>query len=118
VLAAQGRWDDVAAVLVDVEAFPAPTNTSRVAGLRARIHAAQGDQAAVREVAELVAMVPETGFVLIKSDALVDAAEAMALLGDHAKAAEYGREALQLAEEKQNHALASQLRAFLARLRD
>ena len=116
VLIAQGRVDEAEATLRDSERDPVPVLAPRRAALRARIDAARGDPGAVSKVTELLASLTGTPFINQETDALVDAAEAMSALGHTTVAAQYARRALELAEEKENLALAAQIRAMLARV--
>jgi len=118
VLLGQGRVDDAEAAVLESERDPFPVLRPRLAASRARIHAARGDPRAAAEVDELLAMVASTPFINQETDALVDAAEAMAALGDTAAATTHARRALELAEAKENLALAGQIRLLLARLAD
>jgi len=81
-----------------------------------RIDAARGDPGAAAEVDALLAMLAGTPWVNQETDALVEAAEAMASLGDVAAATAHARRALELAEAKENVALAAQIRLLLERL--
>jgi hypothetical protein len=51
--------------------------------------------------------------VHVKADALIDAGEAMATLGETAQAAEWLRQALAVAEAKEHRPLSAQLRRRL-----
>ena len=61
-------------------------------------------------------MVSGTPYTNQETDALIEAAEAMASLGDTVTATGHARRALRLAEAKENLALAGQIRLLLARL--
>jgi tetratricopeptide (TPR) repeat protein len=116
VLVAERQFAEAAEVLTEVEAFPVPTNAPRVAGLRARINAAGGDRGAAGAVDALVGMIPEASYVLIRTDALVDAAETMVTLGETERARSYAIQAIEVAQAKENLAPARQMREFVARL--
>jgi tetratricopeptide (TPR) repeat protein len=115
-LVARGRFAEALPWLEEAETYHAVTNESRVVGARARIRAASGDPGATDEVARLLAIVAETRFVNIRTDALVDAAEAMAALGRIDDALGYAREALVLADAKENRVLAGQIATLIASL--
>ena len=57
-----------------------------------------------------------TGFMNVKTDALVDAGDVEAALGDRDAAARYLAEALDLCERKENLVLAEQVRARIGAL--
>jgi ATP/maltotriose-dependent transcriptional regulator MalT len=116
VLVAQGRIDEAEEALTDSERDPVPVLVPRLAAVRMRVDAARRDPRAAAEVDELLAMVAGTPWVNQEADSLVDAAEAMASLGDTAAAASHARRALELAEAKENIALAAQIRLLLVRL--
>ena len=71
---------------------------------------------AADEIDELVALVTGSPYVNQETDALIDAAEALASLGDGPAATAHARRALELAEAKENLALAAQIRLLLVRL--
>jgi hypothetical protein len=83
---------------------------------RAMIRAARGDRTVAGEVEHFLAMVADTSYLNLKTDLLVEAAEAMASLGDRPAAIGYARDALGLAEAKQNIARAGQTRLLLGRI--
>ena len=116
VLIAQGRIDEAEEALRESERDPVPVLGPRRAALRARIDAARGEPGAVAEIDELLATVAGTPFINQETDALVEAAEVMASLGHAAAAANHARRALDLAEAKENLALAAQIRVLLARV--
>ena len=116
-LVAQGRLAEAAEYLAEGGRNPVATNRSRVAGGQARIHAAQGDRSAITEVDEMLAMV-DPAFVNLAIDAHVDAAEAFAALGERIPAVEHARQALRLAESKENLAFVRQIRLLVSRLTD
>lgn len=115
-LVAQGRFDEALPWLEEAETYHVVTNRSRVIGVRARILAAAGDPAAADELPRLLATVADTRFVNIRTDALVDAAEVMAALGRTDDALGYAREALRLADAKENRVLAAQIRTLIVSL--
>ena len=53
----------------------------------------------------------------VRTDGYVDAAEALAMMGDHEAAAGYAEEAMRLARAKGNVARAAQVRAIIDRER-
>jgi class 3 adenylate cyclase/tetratricopeptide (TPR) repeat protein len=116
VLIAQGRIDEAEEALRESERDPVPVLGPRRAALRARIDAARGESRAVAEIIELLTTVAGTPFINQETDALVEAAESMASLGHPAAAAIHARRALDLAEAKENLALAAQIRVLLARV--
>jgi class 3 adenylate cyclase/tetratricopeptide (TPR) repeat protein len=116
VLIAQGRIDEAERALAESERDPVPVLRPRQAASRARIDASRGDPGAAAKVGELLAMVSGTPFINQETDALLEAAEAMASLGDLAAATGHARHALVLAEAKENLALAAQIRVLLLRL--
>jgi class 3 adenylate cyclase/tetratricopeptide (TPR) repeat protein len=118
VLIAQGRIDEAEKALRESERDPVPVLGPRRAALRARIDAARGEPRAVAEIDELLATVAGTPFINQETDALIEAAEAMASLGDAAAATTHARRALELAEAKENRALAAQIGLLLARVTD
>ena len=79
-------------------------------GARARIRAASGDDGARVDIAHMLEPLATSAFINVKTDALVDAAEVEALLGDRDAAIRYFSEALALAEQKENLVLTDQLR--------
>jgi class 3 adenylate cyclase/tetratricopeptide (TPR) repeat protein len=116
ILLAQGRIDEAERALAESERDPVPVLRPRQAASRARIDASRGDPGAAEKVGELLAMVAGTPFTNQETDALIEAAEAMASLGDTVTATGHARRALRLAEAKENLALAGQIRLLLARL--
>jgi class 3 adenylate cyclase/tetratricopeptide (TPR) repeat protein len=88
----------------------------RLAGVRAALLAAAGDPAARAEVERALAMVDGTPYVNQRIDLLIEAAQAMAWLGDRDAALGHAGEALQLAEAKQNLAVAAQVGRLIAGL--
>jgi tetratricopeptide (TPR) repeat protein len=116
VLVAQGRHDEALPFIALGESVPSVTNHSRVIGARARIRAAAGDGDARVDVASMLEPLASTAFVNVKADALVDAGEVEAELGDPAAAVRFFEEALDLCARKENLVLASQLRARIADL--
>ena len=116
ILLAQGRIDEAEQALAESERDPVPVLRPRQAASRARIDASRGDPGAAAKVRELLAMVSGTPFINQETDALIDAAEAMASLGETVAATGHARRALRLAEAKENLALAGQIRLLLARL--
>jgi class 3 adenylate cyclase/tetratricopeptide (TPR) repeat protein len=116
VLVAQGRIDEAEEALTESERDPVPVLGPRRAAVRMRIHAARGDPGAAVEVDELLATLAGTPWVNQEADALIEAAETMAPLGDVAAATAHARRALELAEAKENVALAAQIRLLLERL--
>jgi tetratricopeptide (TPR) repeat protein len=116
ILLAQGRIDEAERALAESERDPVPVLRPRQAASRARIDASRGDPGAAVKVGELLAMVSGTLFINQETDALIDAAEAMASLGDFAAATGHATRALRMAEAKENLALAGQIRLLLARL--
>jgi chloramphenicol 3-O-phosphotransferase len=92
-------------------------NRTRVMGQRARLKAASGGRAAVAEVAEMLASLEGSPWTNIRIDAFIDAAEAVASLGEVDVAAGYLADALRLAREKENLALVGQLTTRLEELR-
>jgi class 3 adenylate cyclase/tetratricopeptide (TPR) repeat protein len=116
VLVATGRFEEATGLIADGESIPSITNRSRVMGAQARIKAAAGDMDARADVEAMLDPLATTGFMNVKTDALVDAAEVMAALGDRDAAVRYFSEALELCERKENLALADQLRSRLASL--
>jgi class 3 adenylate cyclase/tetratricopeptide (TPR) repeat protein len=116
-LIAQGRYDEAEPWVDEAALLPIVTNKTRVVGARARIAAHRGDGDAASSAAhEVVGMVAHTAFVHVKADALIDAGEAMATLGETGQAVAWLNEALAVAETKEHRALAEQLRARLAEL--
>ena len=61
-------------------------------------------------------MVAPWPWLNVRTEAFIDAAQAMATAGDPERAAVHAREALRLCEAKENVALAGQVRHLLARL--
>ncbi len=116
VLLAQGRLDDAEHALAEAERDPVALLGPRRAAVRARLDAARGVPGAAAQVAELVTMVSDSPFINQETDALVEAAEAMASLGDRSTATSHARRALELAVAKENTALAGQIRLLLGRL--
>ncbi len=116
VLVAEGRLDEVGPYIEEADRVASVTNRTRMIGARARIHAAAGDPSARSEIDELLELVRDSGFINVRTDALIDAAEAMASLGDWVVAAGHQRRALDLAKQKENLVLARQLEARLAEM--
>ncbi len=117
VLAEQGRYDEAEPLLAEAELVPLVMNRTRVMGIRARVLASRGEAEAARAlVAELVEALAPIEVPNVSTDGYVDAAEALALLGDREPAIAYARDALRLAEAKGNLARAAQLEALVAGL--
>ena len=116
VLLALGRIDEAEQAILESERDPIALLGPRRAAVRARLNAARGVPGAAAEVVELVKMVDGSPFINQETDALIEAAEAMAALGDRTAATTYARRALGLAAAKENLALAGQIRLLLARL--
>lgn len=118
VLVEQGRLDEALGPLTVAERNPIGATRSRIAGMRARIAAAHGDAAASHQVDELLAMVEGWHWMNVKTDAYIDAAHAMAAVGDRSAAAAHAREALRLCRAKENVAQADQVELLVAGLAD
>ncbi|MEA2621309.1 MAG: hypothetical protein QOH61_219 [Chloroflexota bacterium] len=116
VLVAQGKLEDAVPFIEEADRIPSVTNRTRMVGARARIRAANGDPGAREDADRVLEMVADSAFISVKTDAWIDAAEVMAALGDHDAALRNQREALRLAEQKENLALAAQLRRRLAEM--
>ncbi len=118
VLADEGRLDEAEPLLDVALRVPLVMNRTRVTGIRARILASRGEAEAARAlVEELIAALETIEAPNIRTDGFVDAAEALALTGDHAQAAVHAASALELAEAKGNIARAAQVRAIIDRER-
>jgi len=118
VLIEQGRGDDAGPFIDAAEQVPLVMNRTRVLGARARRLADFGDDGAAQLVDDLVAALAAVEVPNVRVDGLVDAAEAMAALGDAPAAIGHANAALVLAERKGNVARAAQVRAIIARLAD
>jgi class 3 adenylate cyclase/tetratricopeptide (TPR) repeat protein len=117
VLAEQGRLEEAEPLLEVALQVPVVMNRTRVTGIRARIHASRGDAVAARALVDELAAALETLEVPnVQTDGHVDAAEALAVIGDQAAALGHAREALRLAEAKGNIARAAQIAAIVARI--
>jgi hypothetical protein len=117
VLVAEGRLDDAALPLAEAERDPIGATASRIAGMNARMKAARGDPTAADDVDALVAMVSGR-WPNVRTEALLDAAEAMLALDDRPAALVHAREALGLCLAKEDVALAGRIEALLARITD
>jgi class 3 adenylate cyclase/tetratricopeptide (TPR) repeat protein len=117
VLVAQGRFDEAEPWVDEAGAIAIVTNRTRSVGARARISAHRGDRtAALAAAREVVDMVADSAFVHVKGDALVDAAETAAALGETDQAVEWLAQALAIAEAKEHRPWAAQLRRRLTEL--
>jgi tetratricopeptide (TPR) repeat protein len=116
ILVLERRFDEALPFVADAESVPVLTNRSRLLGARARIRASTGDVGAREEVAAVLASLSGSAFIHLRTDALVDAGEVEAELGDPAAAVRFFEEALDLCARKENLVLASQLRARIADL--
>ena len=117
VLVAQGRLDDAALPLAEAERDPIGATASRIAGMIARMKATRGDPTAADDVDALMAMVSGR-WPNVRTEALLDAAEAMLALDDRAAADRYAGEALRLCRAKENLALARRVEVLIARIAD
>jgi class 3 adenylate cyclase/tetratricopeptide (TPR) repeat protein len=110
VLMDAGREAEVESLLREAEAVPLVMNRSRVLGTRARLLASAGEAGAARTlVEELLVAIPAIHGPNIRVDALLDAAEALALIGERERAVSVAGEALALAQAKGNVARAGQI---------
>jgi class 3 adenylate cyclase/tetratricopeptide (TPR) repeat protein len=116
VLLEQGRVDEAGPYVDEAETVPIVMNRTRVVGARARLHALAGDPRAADEVSKLTEMLASVPFPNILVDGFVDAAEAMASLGDRAAALRYAAEAQRIALDKGNAARAAQVQAIVNRI--
>ncbi len=116
VLVNQGRYAEAGDPLVVAERHPVGATESRIVGARARIRAAAGDPAAVEDVDRLLAMVADGPWINVRAEAYVDAANAVASLGDRARAETLARVALDLCNAKGNIAFASRIEELLDRI--
>ena len=117
VLVAQQKYEEALDVIDQVGDVPQASARVRITGAKARIHAACGEGDLARaEVADILQATATSGFVNVRTDVLVDAAEAMAALGDIDTANDYYVQAIALSDTKQNKALAAQLRRRLTEL--
>jgi class 3 adenylate cyclase/tetratricopeptide (TPR) repeat protein len=118
VLAENGRLDEAEPLLATALLVPMVMNRTRVIGIRARILASRGEEEAARAVVrELIDALAAIEAPNVMTDGFVDAAEAMAMLGDHEAALGFAGEALRLAELKGNLARAAQVQAIIDRER-
>ena len=98
----------------DVGEVPQTVNRVRLLCCRARL-AAVGTSLALL-IDEAFRLIDGSGFVHVWTDALIDAGEAMAALGDFEAARNHLVKALDICDRKENVAFAGQLRARLAEL--
>ncbi|HEY3336823.1 MAG TPA: adenylate/guanylate cyclase domain-containing protein [Candidatus Limnocylindrales bacterium] len=116
VLIELGRPHEAEPYLDVAEQVPLVMNRTRVAGARARLLAARGDPAAAGLVEDLIVALGDVEVPNVRLDGFVDAAMAMADLGEPLVAVGHARTALDISEAKGNTARAAQVRALIARL--
>ena len=116
VLVAQEKFDDARRRVAEIGDVPQTVNRVRLLCAKASIDAAAGGTAARPLIDEAFGLIAGSGFVHVWTDALIDAGETMATLGDFAAARRHFMRATEICDKKENIAFASQLRARLASL--
>ncbi len=118
-LVAQGRLAEAARHLTVAERHPIAATASRIAGVRARLAAAERSGHDVDALVDrLLAMVEPWPWINVKAEAYMDAAQALAAAGQVERALVFAAEAARLCREKENLAFERQVEALAARLRD
>jgi hypothetical protein len=67
------------------------------------------------DLAQALALAGELGFLILRAEVLMQAGAVMELRGDREAASAYWRQALELAEQKENKVMSGMLREHMAR---